>query len=136
MDLWFIRGYLETYSFEIRDKFTDLLKKEWEDFYVDCYRSNKNLNVLVRHQVNAFIQELIPIVIQFIQDNLEKSQVSKSLITILDNWNQISAILLITLIDDDQKYRATMDTYSKLIKSFDAAAKHTIFAPTSFNNTE
>ena len=59
----FIRGYLETYSFEIRDKFIYLLKKQWEDFYIDCYRSNKNLNVLVRNQVNAFVQELIPSVI-------------------------------------------------------------------------
>ena len=47
------------------------------------------------------IQELIPLVVTFIEDNLQKTLVTKSLIILLKNWKLISAILSIKYIKDE-----------------------------------
>ena len=81
----FIQHYLEPYDYEIKQRFISILKEEWDSFYVDCYESNKSLNVIHGAHVNAFIQQLIPKVVNFITSCLEVIQVSKNLVILLNS---------------------------------------------------
>ena len=81
-----------------------MLKEEWDTFYVDCYESNKNLNVLHGVHVQAFIERMISKVINFIAKLLEVNTVTKNLIILLKSYQNITKILSITRIKDKKKY--------------------------------
>ena len=128
----FIRHYLEPIDYETRQSYVNLLKEEWESFYIDCYESNKPLNVLHGIHVNAFIQKLIPKVINFIATKVKvDTNVSRNLIKLLINWREISKILSITYItpEEEEEYKTKMVYYKLLISQFKSAAKSTIFSP-------
>ena len=115
------------------------MKEEWEGFYIDCYESNKALNVLYGKHTNAFIQQLIPKVINFITRKVKVSNiVSRNLVKLLMSWREISRILSITYISPEKEewYKTQMAYYKLLVAQFKSAAKHTIFSPRSASETE
>lgn len=112
----FLRYYLETYDKEVKQKFVALLRKEWEAFYVNCYKWNKLLNVLHGEQVNSFIQVLTPEVIKFIDEKVEDSEVKTNIKILLETWRRLSKILLNTYIENTKEYEYRMVKYSQLIK--------------------
>ena len=82
----FIRDFLITKSYKNQQRFSTILKQKWGKFYVDCYESYKNLNVIHGIHVNEFIQELTPDIVKFIKKHLENTKVTRSLIVLLNEW--------------------------------------------------
>ena len=41
--LQFIRKYLEGYSYNLNEKFCEILRKNIVDYYVECYKTGKSL---------------------------------------------------------------------------------------------
>ena len=48
----FICFILETYNYELQQEFVAILRKCWTSFYVDCYESNKSMNMIYREYIN------------------------------------------------------------------------------------
>ena len=79
---------------------------------------------------------MIPEVIEFIEDELEETEIKKHIKIILSSWMKISKIISITYINNTEEYEHTMLKYSRLIKQYDLAATHTIFCPKNSKEEE
>ena len=134
----FIRHFLEPTDYETRQTYINILKEEWQAFYIDFYESNKALNVLYGKHIHSFIINLIDKIVVFLAQLKFNIKVSRKLIILLKNWKNISRILSITYInpEDEEKYKNQMCLFKLLVAQFKLAAKSTIFAPRSATETE
>ena len=130
----FICDFLITKSYKNQQRFSTILKQKWGKFYVDCYESYKNLNVIHGIHVNEFIQELTPDIVKFIKKHLENTKVTRSLIVLLNEWREISRIMNITYIENNEDYLNTIKVFETKIQHFKKAAKYTIYSATSGND--
>ena len=95
--------------------------------------------MLYGKHINAFIQQLIPKVINFITRKVKVSNiVSRNLVKLLMNWREISRILSVTYIslEKEEWYKTQMANYKLLVAQFKSAAKHTIFSLRSASESE
>lgn len=134
----FISHFLEPTDYKTRQSYINILKEEWQAFYIDCYESNKVLNVLYGKHVHRFIINLIEKIVVFLAKMKFNIKVSRNLIILLKNWKNISRILSITYIkpEDQEKYKNQIFLYKLFVAQFKLAAKYTIFVPQSGSETE
>ena len=66
----YIRTCIDGYGYYIQEKFSEILKKKIGDYYVNCFRTCKNLAYMHSKQIDEFILLILDIII-FFQESFE-----------------------------------------------------------------
>ena len=95
----YVRNHVDVHGYDLQEKFTNILKKELSDYYVQCHDAGKSLAVMHGEQINSFII-LTPVIINFLKQSFELTSKLNSIIEMLETHPLIDKFLRIARVID------------------------------------
>jgi len=145
--IWdYIRNYVNVYGYDLQSKFTNILRKELSDYYVQCHDTGKSLAVMHGEQIEAFIN-LIPVIMNFMKESFELTSELNSIIEMLETYPLIDKFLRITKVIDtnadlktQEEQKSNYENNFKIFKQnlimYQKAAANTILTKNTLGDNE
>ena len=106
----YLRKYIRVQSFHLQDKFHALLKLFWTEYEVLVWRLNKPFTTFKGTELLLFIMNL-PSTISIMKDNLTDNKHVHNICEGLQLWFDITPFFVITIIDDETKYKSDLEKF-------------------------
>ena len=98
--IWtYVRDYVESYGYNLQNKFSTLLKLQIGEYYIDCHDTGKSLAVMHGEQIDSFL-DLIPKIADFLKVNFEPTEQLNNILHLLQYYPPIDSFLRISQVID------------------------------------
>ena len=131
-----LRRFLMKQTIILIQEFSEtILSSFWTDYNVLVWNLNKPFASFIGSKLLIFIENTKKIV-GFLQDRFVNTSILKALCDALLIWETITPFLVISTIDDEQKYKREMSEFLNNVKSFYAAGSKTFLTQKSIGDDE
>ena len=113
----YLRNFILRTTPELMQLFSNVLLEFWSEYNVLLWSMNESFSQLKGPELLCFIKNSSKI-IQFLQNNFERTNAVIDLCEMLKLWEEITPFLLITTIDEKEKYHDELKKWCGKLDSF------------------